>query len=116
MAYKIVWSKRSQREFDNIVKYLLENWSQHVFSNFLSEVDDKVILISDSHEIGTIVKKNRNKRSIIITPHTRLYYKIGKEKITIITLFDTRQNPKKLKKMGLAEPIIEYGETPNVIS
>jgi len=109
MDFEIVWSKRSQKDVESIIRYLKENWPEVVLLNFQAAIFSKIEIIFQLHNIGLSTENDLNKRSIPITKHTRLFYKIGKRKITIVTLFDTRQNPKKLKKIGVAEPIEPYG-------
>ena len=48
-------------------------------------------------KIGRPAVKIKDVRSISITRHNRLYYKVEKNTIKVITLFDTRQNPSKNK-------------------
>ena len=36
-------------------------------------------------------------RKCVLTKHISLYYKINNKDIEVLTLFDTRQNPDKLK-------------------
>ncbi len=41
--------------------------------------------------------KIKGLRKCVITKQTTLFYKFDKKQIKIVTIFDTRQNPKKLK-------------------
>lgn len=40
MAFKIVWTKRAQKGYDNIIKYLQENWSDKEIRTFISDTDN----------------------------------------------------------------------------
>ena len=103
-----MWSRLSQKDLENIVKYLTENFPEKSVLHFQDLLTFKLDLIARSPEIGQIVKNDAFKRSLQITKLTRIFYKIGKDEIKIVTLFDLRQDPGKLKSMGLAEPLISY--------
>jgi len=47
-------------------------------------------------EIGALELADKQIRSFAITTKTRVFYRIRKDKIVILTFFDVRQNPKKM--------------------
>jgi len=42
-------------------------------------------------------KRKQNIRRAVLTKHNSIYYKIEKDSIQLIAIFDNRQDPKKLK-------------------
>lgn len=46
-------------------------------------------------ETGRLSEVSPQIRYVLLDKHRRLYYEIGEELITVLTLFDTRQDPKK---------------------
>jgi len=67
----------------------------------LAEMDDFKIklyqtieLLSEQPNLGSKVKSSVYTRTILITSHNRLYYRIENDKLVITNLIDTRRNPK----------------------
>jgi hypothetical protein len=57
----------------------------------------KLNLIAHSPFSGIASTKNKSIRKILITRQNYLYYLIEKEKIHLLSIFDTRKNPLKNK-------------------
>ena len=93
MALQIEWTLYALEDYNQVVDYLLKEWSLEVANN----VEQRVQNLSSFPHIGIAPLKDPSIRSIIITKHNKLYYRIGSEKIEILDIFDTRQNPKKNK-------------------
>ncbi len=96
MAFEIEWTKRADREFDNIIEYLSKEWNYSVKNNFMESFYNKLDLISLFPEIGVSISKEKKIRGTLVTEHIRIYYRIMNKKIILITLFDTRQDPIRL--------------------
>jgi plasmid stabilization system protein ParE len=97
MAFEIEWTKRAEIEFDDIIEYLTKEWTNSVKNNFIVNFYNKLDLISLFPELGISISRKEKIRGMLITEHIRMYYRIRNKKIILITFFDTRQNPKKLK-------------------
>jgi plasmid stabilization system protein ParE len=95
MARRIVWNKRALEKFDEIVDYLGENFSEKAASNFVRKVFDRLDILSRYPEIGRKSKKNKNIQFHKIDKNRDLYYRVDGEKLIIVYIFDTRQNPEK---------------------
>lgn len=94
MALTIITKKRFENKVKNLVKYLLENWYDSVADDFIFKLDNVVRLLSLTPHIGKTIKNFKNTRSILITNHNRLYYRIEKSNLILVNLIDTRRNPK----------------------
>jgi hypothetical protein len=46
---------------------------------------------------GIASTKEKKIRSIVLTKHNKLYYRINNDLIEVLNIFDTRQNPKQNK-------------------
>ena len=46
-----------------------------------------------------ISRRGKQVRRCVLTKHNIIYFKEFPDRITILTVFDTRQNPKKLNKI-----------------
>ena len=97
MAFKIEQSKLFVKKITNLLEYLEINWSKKVAVEFKKNLDKKMLHLIKEPDAGRNSTKVSDVQWILITRHNKLYYRIKGEIIYIITLFDTRQNPKKNK-------------------
>ncbi len=96
MDFEIEWTKRADKEFDEIIDYLAKEWNVKVKNNFINNFYNKLDLILMFPELGKLISKTKKVRGILITEHIRLYYRIKNKRIIIMTLYDTRQDPEKM--------------------
>ena len=92
-----MWSDRALSDLKNIIDYLTENWTQREIQNFVRKLDKRLHLISINPNLFPPTARRLNIRRSVLTKHTVIYYRAEKNIITIVTLFDPRQDPKKLK-------------------
>jgi len=97
MALKIEWTVNALEDYRQVVDYLLKEWPLKVAADFVSNVEKRVYNLSSFPYIGIASLKDPSIRSIIITKHNKLYYRIAPGKIEILDIFDTRQSPGKNK-------------------
>lgn len=98
MAKEIRWSKEAQRVFDEVVLYLEKHWTEREVEKFVKSTDKVVRQIADNPKMFRTFSNDKF-REVLITPHNLMMYKIYANHIEIITIYDTRQHPKKkLKK------------------
>jgi plasmid stabilization system protein ParE len=96
-GYKLFWSDRALTDLQNIINYLTENWTQKDIQNFARRLDKRLDLIAINPGLFPKTSKRKNVRRSVLTKHTVIYYEARENKVNIVTLFDPRQNPKKLK-------------------
>jgi plasmid stabilization system protein ParE len=92
-----MWSNRALADLQNIIDYLTDNWTQREIKNFAQRLDKRLNLISVNPNLFPKTTRRRNVRKSVLTRHTVIYYKRVDNVVTIVTLFDPRQNPKKLR-------------------
>jgi plasmid stabilization system protein ParE len=97
MALQIVWTENGLEDYKQVVDYLLQEWPIKVASEFVTNVDSRIETLSVFPEIGIASVKEPAVRSIILTRHNKLYYKISEHTLEILNIFDSRQNPAKNK-------------------
>jgi plasmid stabilization system protein ParE len=98
MNRKVIISKTAEKKLEKLFEYLIENWSLKVKKDFVKKLDGKIDLLK-THPSGFPESiKVKGLRKCVITKQTTLYYKFDSKRINIITIFDTRQNPEKLKE------------------
>jgi plasmid stabilization system protein ParE len=94
VAYQLIEKKRFVNKLVKLLQYLENEWGYKVAANFQANIDRHFKLIIGQPFIGAPTGRE-NVRSLLITRHNRLFYKISGNKIIIINLYDTRMNPKK---------------------
>ena len=95
-GYRLFWSDKSLGDLQNIIDYLNTNWNQKEIQNFVRRLDKRLDIIVGNPRLFPKTGKRRNVRKSVLTKHTVIYYQVGKDVVTILTLFDPRQNPRKL--------------------
>ena len=78
--------------------YLIERWIIKVRDNFILILSEKINQIAIYPESSIESKEFSGIFKCVVTKQTTFYYWFDTDEIEIITLFDSRQNPKKLNK------------------
>jgi len=94
----IIITELAEKKLENLFEYLIENWSLKVKRNFVGKLDECISIIKIQPESFPESSKIQGLRKCVVTKQITLYYKISGEKIYIVSIFDNRQNPKKLGK------------------
>ena len=97
MALNILWSPRAIDNFSGVLEYLEENWNEIIIKDFVMRTNKVIELISEHPQMFRQISNGNSAREAVITKHNLLLYKIHKNKILIIAVFDTRQHPRKKK-------------------
>ena len=103
MEIKINWTDFSKKELQNIFSYYKENLSLRVAENLVLGITKETIRLKKQPNIGQIEEllKNRNQEfRYLVYKNYKIIYWINHEKnrIEISDVFDTRQNPTKIKR------------------
>jgi len=94
---KVIWSPAAEEDLRTILDYLHNKWSQRVINKFINKIDDNVGLILEDPKIFPIINLELQIRKSVVTKQNTLYYREVSEGIEIARLFDSRQDPRKLK-------------------
>lgn len=96
---QVLVSPQAKQDIEGVLEYLKDHWHQPVIDDFLEKLDTFYIIVSrNPHEFG-YYSKSRNIRNYAITQQHVIYYRNKRNAVEIITLFDARQSPKKLKPL-----------------
>lgn len=95
----IIISPQAKEDLNNILLYLSQNWTQKVVDDFLKKLEIFYYLVSIKPRLFGYFDKQKNIRKYVITKQNIIYYRNKKKEVQIITVFDTRQQPSKLKKL-----------------
>jgi len=94
MALDIVWSPKALQKFHDVIKYLEKNWGETVVKDFVQRTDQLLKNLIIHPKIHRSITNKYNIKEAVVTKHNLLIYKITKDKIILLTFFDTRQHPK----------------------
>ena len=97
MHREIIWSPLAEKDLGNILEYLSEKWNQKVIIRFLNKIDLATDQISKVPNQYPIINKKLQVRKCVVTKQNSLFYREIEKQIEILRLYDTRQDPKKLK-------------------
>jgi plasmid stabilization system protein ParE len=98
MTRKIKLTKTAQLRLDQLLGYLEEEWSEKVKQDFIEKLDKRVehVRIRPSLFPKSLIKEGLHK--CVVSKQTTFYYTYSQTEITILTVFDTRQDPNKLER------------------
>jgi len=97
MPKQVIWSPQSENDLFQIVDYLQKNWEIKLAIKFIDIVDEIVNQISLNPRQFPLIQKRKKIRKCVITKHNSLFYRERKEFIDILRIYDTRQDPHKLR-------------------
>ncbi len=97
-TFKIIWTSRALTDLKNIITYLEENWTVKEIQNFAHLLDLQLSRLIIHPFLFPESNKYKKIRKSVLTRQISIYYRVIKNEIQIISLFDNRQNPIKLNK------------------
>lgn len=89
MAFEIIEKKRFLNKLIKLLNYLEKEWNYNVAKKFMKNLLHHFDLLRQNPHLGKPTSKN-NARSILITKHNCVIYKVSNNKIIILDLIDTR--------------------------
>jgi plasmid stabilization system protein ParE len=92
---QIIWNKRASRQFEQIQRYLKEEFGEKSAGIFTSRLFNFLELLTKYPETGTLENAKENVRGFLLHGHTTIFYKKEKNVIYILSVFDNRQDPAK---------------------
>jgi plasmid stabilization system protein ParE len=95
--YSFIWTDEAINNLNGIINYLEQNWSLSEKSNFFKKLEKRIGIIKQFPEIFPKSQKSNNVHRSVLTEQITIYYSIEDQIIKILSLFDVRQDPSKLK-------------------
>ena len=96
MKLEIIWSPRAEMEFADILSYINSEWNEKVVLNFINSLDGVLIQLSENPLMFPLFDKKREIRKCVLNKRVILFYRLRNENIELVSLFNTRQNPRKI--------------------
>ena len=103
MNYIIIWSNFAEYQLDEIFNYYTKKVNVKVAQSIMFKIRDKVEVLIKNPLIGEkeelLEDRKQNYRRLIVTNYKIIYSMVEKiETIKIVDIFNTRENPIKLKR------------------
>ena len=97
---KVFLSELAESKLLKLTDHLLENWNLKTRDRFIEKLSEKMKQISIQPQSCPESSEFKGLYKCVVTKQTTFYYRISTElkEVEVITIFDTRQNPNKLKK------------------
>lgn len=97
MELKIIYSKEAKLLLHEIFLLYTESVGIQTSKNFIKSLKKRIELLSSNPYLGKIIGNNNEYRYLIFHYYLIIYKVVETEnKIKILLIFDTRQNPDKL--------------------
>ena len=93
MSRSIEWSPRAESEYFDHLEYLVQKWGQKVAQNFRGRIQEVLDHVVERPRMYPATGSRKNVRRCVVSKQVSLYFRIKKDKIEIVTLFDTRRDP-----------------------
>lgn len=97
--HKVIWSNRSLHDLDNAYELLAQK-SHSTAKRLVENIIDRISQLKQIPESGPLessLSHHRKAHRYLICGHHKIIYRIEKQAILIVRVFDTRQNPNKLR-------------------
>ena len=94
---KVFLSPQAEIKLKLLLDYLLENWSARTRDDFIELLSLKLNQIATHPKSCPQSEVKIGIYKCVLSKQTTFFYRIENGEIEIITFFDTRQNPDKLK-------------------
>lgn len=103
MSLKIIWSEFAETQLDEIYEYYKKNASTRIANKLLKGIIDEPEKLIQAPLIGqeeALLKQRDLQYRYLVYKNYKLIYSVDMENgfIKIADVFDTRQNPPKLKR------------------
>lgn len=102
MSYSVIWSNFAEKQLDNIFHYYVEKANlkvaKSILRNILSE-PERLIKNSELFQVEDLLIDREDNYRYIVCDNYKIIYSLDVELklIKIADVFDTRQNPIKIK-------------------
>lgn len=97
--YTIVWTLKAIHQIEDICNFISHD-SVSAAEKIKTEIINSVLQLKKYPESGQeepLLKSYHKKHRYLVQGHYKIIYRIQNDYIIINSVFDTRQNPKKLK-------------------
>ncbi len=104
MEIKVLWSDSAIEELKEIHDYFVVAAGLKIATKIVNAILDKSILLEKNPRLGQeedLLKHKSQQIRYLVEGNYKIVYFIAKNHVVIATVFDCRQNPKKLAETSL---------------
>ncbi|QGY46584.1 type II toxin-antitoxin system RelE/ParE family toxin [Maribellus comscasis] len=96
---EVIWSSQAKITWFNILDYLDKNWTKREIKQFIQRTEIIIRTIKKNPGIFPNSLRYKNVKKAVVDKNNSFFYQVDKkeQKIYILTFFDNRQNPERLK-------------------
>jgi plasmid stabilization system protein ParE len=95
MTFEVLFTKRAERDFENISNYIQSKFGDLSEIRFKNLVIEFATTLQFFPEIGSLEIGDKNIRASVVHSRLKIFYRIKGNRVMILRLFDTRQHPDK---------------------
>src|SRR5438045_3937325 len=99
MAFRLKWSDEALNDLFNIKSYVTSKFGDRIWLKFLVKLSRYLSLISNNPESFQLFPNYSNIRKCTVSNRCAIFFKLEEDEVRIMTLFDFRQDPEKLKEI-----------------
>lgn len=96
----MVWAEPARYDVEDIWGYLEKEWNVEIVDHFLDKVEYAVDLISEFPGISPLINPKLGIRKCVLSEHNSLFYRESAQRIELLRIFDTRQDPEVMRFWG----------------
>ena len=97
MTYKLFWTEEAINNLEEILDYLVQNWSQKELDNFKSRLKKHLELIQRFPLMFPVSSYNPRLRKAVLSKQTTVFFEIKNEMIFIAYLFANKKDIKRIQ-------------------
>ncbi len=91
-TYKIIWTENATEQYEQNLKYLIEEWNWGVMRNFIAKVEAFLSHLQTFPEMGMKYKNTCYRRFVVIEPIS-IFYRFENDYIFIVSVWNNHQKP-----------------------
>lgn len=95
--FKLFWTDEAIQNLESILDYLSQQWNKKEVLNFKKSLSKQIKIIEKYPMIFPLSKYNLRLRKAVLSKQTIILYEVSGHFIYIVYLFNTIQNPEKIK-------------------
>lgn len=98
---QVIWTNRARITYLTVLDYLDEYWTYKELIKFISKTELIIKTIEKNPRIYPESEIFKGIRKAHIDKNNSMFYEIEESKIYLLTFFDNRQNPNKLRRVNI---------------
>ena len=98
MDYKLFWTEEAIDNLEDILDYMIQNWSQKEVDNFKNKLRKHLELVSRFPLMFPISDYNPRLRKAVLNKQTTVYFEIKNGMIYLAYLFVNKRNINRIKE------------------